>query len=85
MQDSTIFTLDADAIKFGGKKGGLYLDMLGKTDLATLTGPEWQDFLTYVVEGAWRFSLDRHLTQVEAKEPKKQPLARGIGDDEIPF
>ena len=83
MQDPTIFTLDAAAIKFGGKKGGLYLDMLGKTDLATLTGPEWQDFLTYVVEGAWRFGLDRHLTQIEAKEPKTP--GGPITSAEVPF
>jgi len=70
-----IFTLDAAAVKFGGEKAGAYLDLLGKSDLATMTGAEWHTFCTHMVEGAWRFALDRHITKLE----------RPLTDAEVPF
>ena len=84
-QDPTIFTLDAQSISKGGEKGGLYLDMLGKTDLATLSSEEWQDFCTYMVEGAFRHAMDRHIANIDGKEPRTPRQGRPIGDNEVPF
>lgn len=39
---------DVESLKHGGEMGGDYLDELGKTDLASLSPGEWDQFL-YVV------------------------------------
>ncbi len=39
------------AMAHGGQMGGEYLDSIGKTDLATLTVPEWHCFIEAVVTG----------------------------------
>lgn len=36
--------VEAEAIAKGGEKAGAYLEGIGKTDLARLTGPEWAEF-----------------------------------------
>jgi hypothetical protein len=35
----------------GGRQGGEYLEGIGKTDLAALSAPEWQQFLLCVIGG----------------------------------
>lgn len=39
------------AMTEGGNAGGAYLDSIGKTDLATLTPAEWEEFLKTVIAG----------------------------------
>jgi hypothetical protein len=77
-----IFSLDAEAIRTGGEKAGLYLDMLGKTDLSTMTAEEWKTFCTHLVEGAWRYGLDRHVERWESRVPADAP--KPLTDAEIP-
>lgn len=52
--------IDQLAAGDGGEKGGEYLDKIGKTDLATLTEEEWQQFLLAVV-GGYRDALKGRL------------------------
>lgn len=42
---------EASATKAGGKKAGAYLEGIGKTDLATMSGEEWSAFCAAMVEG----------------------------------
>jgi len=42
---------EAEALEAGGALGGEYLDSIGKTDLATLTGEQWTTFLTKIFAG----------------------------------
>ena len=39
------------ALDTAGEQAGAYLDTIGKTDLATLTEPEWKTFLEAAVNG----------------------------------
>jgi len=39
------------AMEHGGRKGGEYLDRLGKTDLAKLTNEQWATFIEVIVTG----------------------------------
>jgi len=39
------------AMQEGGAMGGEYLESIGKTDLATLTGDEWTTFVECVITG----------------------------------
>jgi hypothetical protein len=43
--------LEKRCIKEAGNLGGQYLDSIGKTDLAALSGEEWQEFLERVIDG----------------------------------
>lgn len=36
----------------GGEAAGAYLEQIGKTDLATLSGPEWEKFCQTLFKGA---------------------------------
>lgn len=42
---------ERDAMRAAGRLAGEYLDSIGKTDLATLTGEEWTNFIDAVVTG----------------------------------
>lgn len=42
---------ETEAVMFGGEMGGEYLDSLGRTNLAALSGDEWKQFLFCVVGG----------------------------------
>lgn len=42
---------ETEALSAGGETAGAYLESIDKTDLATLTGPEWSAFLGAVLEG----------------------------------
>jgi hypothetical protein len=44
-----VFVIDTAAVLKAGDVAGQYLDEIGKTDLATLSAQEWQDFLFKVV------------------------------------
>ena len=39
------------AMATGGQAGGAYLEALAKSDLATLSQPEWRQFVEIVVTG----------------------------------
>lgn len=39
------------AALIGGNDGGQYLDRIGKTDLASLTGEEWEEFCALIFTG----------------------------------
>jgi Family of unknown function (DUF6511) len=39
------------AAREAGNQGGAFLDELGKTDLATLDGEEWSEFLRRIITG----------------------------------
>lgn len=45
----------------GGRAGGEYLESIGKTDLATLTREEWQQFLLCVL-GQYTRTLAKEVT-----------------------
>ncbi|MFM2090834.1 MAG: hypothetical protein RLZZ127_1323 [Planctomycetota bacterium] len=42
---------ERDAMGAAGRLGGEYLDSIGKTDLATLTGEQWDTFVEAIVTG----------------------------------
>jgi len=43
---------ERQAALIGGNSGGEYLDKIGKTDLASLTPKEWEEFCTLIFTGA---------------------------------
>jgi hypothetical protein len=43
--------VEVEALQAGGGAAGEYLDSIGKTDLAQLTGDEWNTFLGKVLTG----------------------------------
>lgn len=51
------------AMSVGGQEGGAYLESLGKTDLATLTEAEWDQFLEIIVTG-----YCDHLRQLASRD-----------------
>ena len=50
----------------GGKAGGEYLESIGKTDLVTLTEPEWDTFVEVIVTG-----YCDHLRELAAQDRKR--------------
>lgn len=56
--------LESAALAAGGDQAGQYLDEIGKTDLATLTGDEWGAFLAKVLEG-----YSTHMREAAAAAP----------------
>jgi hypothetical protein len=48
MLDPTAY--ETQALAIAGEKAGEYLESIGKTDLATLTGEEWTLFLTTIFD-----------------------------------
>lgn len=48
MKQETLSKIEKEALFVGGEAGGAYLDHIGKSDLATLTGEEWFEFLRIV-------------------------------------
>lgn len=54
---------EAEAMTVGGQQGGEYLESIGKSDLATLTGTEWDRFIDAVVTG-----YCDHLRELAAKD-----------------
>ena len=54
-----VFELGAPDIRAAGARAGRYLDVLGKTDLATLTAEEWDHFCTLMVMTAFDHAVDR--------------------------
>jgi Family of unknown function (DUF6511) len=60
---------EMEAMRAGGDAGGAFLDEIGKTDLALLTGEEWETFLTRVIGG-----------YCETLRQSAQPLSTEIDD-----
>lgn len=54
------------AMVAGGQAGGEYLESLGKTDLVTLTEPEWDIFVEVIVTG-----YCDHLRELAAQDRKR--------------
>lgn len=52
-----IFSIDAEAVAYGGQRAGEMLERIGKTDLAELTADEWQEFCGVLVT----YTMDRAL------------------------
>lgn len=58
------------AIQAASESAGVYIETLGKTDMATWSEKEWHEFLEVII--------------LAARE-KMTPHDRDITDDEIPF
>jgi hypothetical protein len=54
------------AMTEGGMAGGEYLENIGKTDLVTLTEPEWDTFVEVIVTG-----YCDHLRDLAARDRKR--------------
>jgi len=67
---------EAEAMTVGGQQGGEYLESIGKSDLATLTGTEWDRFIDAVVTG-----YCDHLRELAAKDRKRLDATT----PEVPF
>jgi hypothetical protein len=67
---------EAEAMTVGGQQGGEYLESIGKSDLATLTGTEWDRFIDAVVTG-----YCDHLRELAAKDRKRLDAL----SPEVPF
>jgi hypothetical protein len=67
---------EAEAMTVGGQQGGEYLESIGKSDLATLTGTEWDRFIDAVVTG-----YCDHLRELAAKDRKRLDAM----SPEVPF
>ncbi len=57
---------EAEAMTVGGQQGGEYLESIGKSDLATLTGTEWDRFIDAVVTG-----YCDHLRELAVRDRKR--------------
>lgn len=42
---------ETEAMTVGGQEGGAFLESIGKSDLATLSATEWDQFIDVVVTG----------------------------------
>lgn len=42
---------ETEAMTVGGQEGGAFLENIGKSDLATLSATEWDQFIDVVVTG----------------------------------
>lgn len=60
MKQEEFTRIEAIASTFGGDHGGEYLDTIGKTDLASLTTDEWQEFCRRIVAG-YRVAMTTEL------------------------
>ena len=67
---------EAEAMTVGGQQGGEYLESIGKSDLATLTGTEWDRFIDAVVTG-----YCDHLRELASKDRKRLDAM----SPEVPF
>ena len=67
---------EAEAMTVGGQQGGEYLESIGKSDLATPTGTEWDRFIDAVVTG-----YCDHLRELAAKDRKRLDAM----SPEVPF
>ncbi len=54
---------ETEAMATGGQMGGEYLEIIGKSDLATLSTTEWDQFIDVVVTG-----YCDHLRALAAKD-----------------
>ena len=57
---------EMQAMTVGGQQGGVYLESLGKSDLATLTETEWDRFIDAVVTG-----YCDHLRELAGQDRKR--------------
>ncbi len=64
------------AMEYGGRMGGEYLDRLGKTDLARLTGKQWAVFVETIVTG-----YGDHLRDLAGRDRQRLDDLAG----EVPF
>ena len=60
MKQTEFTRLDSLATEEGGALGGAFLDRIGKTDLATMTQDEWQEFCRQIIAG-YRTALKEKL------------------------
>lgn len=58
MKQDQFDSVETLAMRDGGDQGGQYLDTIGKSDLATLTEPEWNEFLRRIIAGYRKSLLD---------------------------
>jgi len=56
---------EQEALQTAGKNAGAYLDAIGKSDLAGLTGEEWRKFCETMIEG-FSAALSDELARGEA-------------------
>ena len=64
---------ESEAMTVGGQQGGQYLESIGKSDLTTLTGTEWDCFIDAVVTGYCdhlRGLAARDRTRLDAMTPE---------------
>jgi len=54
---------ESATIRHGGKRGGTYLESLGKTDLVSLSEEEWLTFIDAIITG-----YGDHLRDIVAKD-----------------
>lgn len=54
---------ETEAMTVGGQEGGAYLESIGKSDLATLSATEWDQFIDVVVTG-----YCDHLRELAARD-----------------
>lgn len=64
---------ETKAMEAASASGGGFLDAIGKTDLATMTESEWDEFITSVIQGYCDF-FDPEKAKYDA-----------ITEDEIPY
>jgi hypothetical protein len=57
---------EMQAMTVGGQQGGVYLESIGKSDLATLTETEWDRFIDAVVTG-----YCDHLRELAGQDRKR--------------
>jgi hypothetical protein len=63
-----IFSIDADAVRAGGRKAGAMLDRINKTNLGELTEDEWQEFCGILVMATLDAALHGLILRLE-REP----------------
>lgn len=54
---------ETEAMTVGGQEGGAFLESIGKSDLATLSATEWDQFIDVVVTG-----YCDHLRELAARD-----------------
>lgn len=63
-----IFSIDAEAVAIGGRKAASVLERIGKTDLATLTTDEWDEFCGMLVMSAVEAGLNGLVMRLEREQ-----------------
>lgn len=64
---------EPEAVTAGGKRGGKYLEMIGKYDLRELTPTEWFDFCAIIFEGTTDHLREQAKSQIKPEPHVRKP------------